>query len=253
MASSSGSTFIPKRDSRKRKRTNASHRVYLFTIISYTMTFVALLSAGAVTWYKYYVDQQLDQEIVALNQEIGSYSERDLQRVLAFDLRLQQAASRLENSASLTAIFRLLEEVVIDTVQLQNLTLERVGDQNFLLAAAWRTDSFDSTIFQRDAFAANQSINEIEILSVQRSSATSSNADGSPRSVFSVQSELSVPVSAVPYDPTRRIVAPLVITEPNLEATRGEADADVSTAGNDAADAAAAVSEQADDGNSSTP
>ena len=222
MPSSSDNSFIPKRGPVKRKQSGSSRQVYIFTYISYVLMFSTLLATGGVFLYGQYIDKQLDEEIANLNTEIGSFSGEDLAKVTEFDLRLQQAAFRLDNSVSVASVFEALQSATIDTVQIERLSLSREEDEKFVLTASILTDSFDSTIFQRGVFGRSDVISdEISIDSVDTN--TTSNLDGggavvSSRPVVNFTAILEVPLENVPYTPTARPAAetPLTVTPPIL-------------------------------------
>jgi len=182
--------------------------------------FATLLATGGVYFYGNYVDRQLDAEIAALNNEIGSFSKADMQKVMDFDLRLAQASSRLSNNVSLISVFESLEAATINTVQITSLNLYRESDEKFVLAAAIETDSFDSTIFQRGVYGQNQAIRSVKISgvetsNVQSSGGVNSSQEDSTESLVTFTAELEVPLSAVPYVPARTaITPPITITEP---------------------------------------
>jgi hypothetical protein len=215
MPDSPNSSFIPKRGPAPSRRGTPTKRLYLFSFISYVVLFASLVAAGGMYIYTIYLERQLDQEIIALNAEISSFSIANMQKFLEFDNRLTQASARLNSSVSVVSIFQALEAATIDTVMIQNLQLERKGDEKYLLTAAVQTDSFDSTIFQRSKYQQDQTISAIEIEGVQASVGQSSEKEGSAsRSLLSFTASLEVPISSIPSQPRASSVAPLTITPP---------------------------------------
>lgn len=222
MADLSNSSFIPKRGpANKRKRAGGSKHVYVFTLVSYILMFSTLLATGGVYLYSNYVDQQLENEVSALNTEISSFSKADMQKVMDFDLRLSQAYTRLNNSVSLVSVFESLEAATIDSVQIISLNLDRENDEKFILSAVIETDSFDSTIFQRGVYGRNQTIDSVLISGIETSNVEKLGVDKnedqgeSTESVVSFTAELEVPLSAVPYVPTKAAeTQPITIIEP---------------------------------------
>jgi hypothetical protein len=222
---SNNNSFIPKRGPVNKKRQGpASRPVYVFTIVSYILMFSTLIATGGVYFYGKVVDKQLNNEIAALNTEISSFSESEMQRVLEFDLRLTQASNRLNNSVSVASVFEALEDATIATVKVAALDLIRENDERFILSAEIETDSFDSTIFQRGVYQRNQTISEVNISALQNGSAFSL-ADGEPveqntsGALVTFIAELNVPLSSVPYvaNPVPETQLPIIITEPTGE------------------------------------
>lgn len=223
MADLSNNSFIPKRGPSKLKQKEVSRQVYVFTYISYILMFATLLATGGVFLYGQYVERQLNEEIAALNTEIGSFSEANMARVTDFDERLQQATGRLNSSVSMAALLEALEDATIESVQLQNLSVSREFDDRYVLSGSVQTDSFDSTIFQRRVFEQDGTIDSVSISGVQTSTLTSGTSDeGSlqARPIVNFTAELEVPISAIPYQAgrsTSQAPAPLNITQPTVD------------------------------------
>ncbi len=220
MTSSSDNSFIPKRGPVKQKQTSTTRQVYIFTYISYILMFATLLATGGVYLYGQFIDRQLDNEIAALNSEISIFSRENLAKVTEFDLRLQQSALRLNNSVSVVSVFEALQAATIETVQIESLNLKREDDEKFVLNAGIKTDSFDSTIFQRGVFGRSDVITEeIVIDDVVTDTLVGTNLDGdvpSSRSIVNFSAVLEIPLANVPYVPVSQPQAqvPLTISQP---------------------------------------
>lgn len=218
MPDPSNNSFIPKRGPASHsKRGTGSRRVYIFSIISYVLMFATLLAAGGMFMYTKVLDKQLNEEVAALNTEIGSFSKANMQKVLDFNERLEQASSRLNTSVSMVSIFRALEAATIDTVMIDDLVMQRDKDDKYILTASIYTDSFDSTIFQRGEFQRNQTITSVVLSSVNAAAggAAKENVETTgtdPLVTFSAT--LEIPVSAVPYDPSVQSSVPTFIGPP---------------------------------------
>ena len=228
MPSSSDNSFIPKRGPVKRKQSGSSRQVYIFTYVSYILMFSTLLATGGVFLYGQYIDRQLDEEIAALNTEIGSFSGENLAKVTEFDLRLQQADYRLQNSVSVASVFEALQSATIDTVQIEKLNLTRENDEKFVLDASILTDSFDSTIFQRGVFGRSDVISdEVAIENVNTNTQSNLDTGGSvvsSRPVVNFSAVLEVPLDTVPYVPTEpQSNQQLELSQPVVETFEEEA------------------------------
>ncbi|MCA9361985.1 hypothetical protein KC906_01290 [Candidatus Kaiserbacteria bacterium] len=220
------SSFIPKRGPAKLRRKSSPRKVYAFTIVSYVLIFAALLASAGVYIYEGVVQKQLAEEIANLNTEIQIFSEADMQQVLDFDGRLQQASGRVDKSVSMTSVFRALEAATIGSVQIEQLAMQRIGDQNYILDAAILTDSFDSTIFQRGEYQRNQVVEGIDIADVLAAADAEAVGPNVPAvaegdsPLVSFKASLYIPVEAIPYRPSQVAApaAPITITAPELPA-----------------------------------
>lgn len=166
--------------------------------------------------YKDYIEKQVDKEVAELNAEIASFSEADLQRVVDFDNRLTQATARVNNSASVVAIFDSLERATINTVRLVELALDRKKDESFSLSASIETDSFDSTIFQRGIYSNYKTVETTtvsEVDAVMDETNQVVTEEGAEPSLVTFTAELEIPLTAVPYT-VAPIIQPNVVTDP---------------------------------------
>src|SRR6056297_43790 len=107
--SQSQSSFIPKRGATRTKRKAPAKRIFVFTLIAYSLVFASLLASGASYLYKNYTTSLLQNEVSLLNSEISTFSVSDLSVVSEFDLTLQRATNRLDNTASIAAALEAID------------------------------------------------------------------------------------------------------------------------------------------------
>jgi len=146
---STPSSFIPKRGSNRAKRKKPARRIFVFTLVAYSLIFASLLASGASYLYLNYTTSLLQEEVSTLNSEINTFSISDLSVVSEFDLTLQRANNRLNNTASVATLLEAVDSAIAQPVQIESLDVERVGDQDMLVTAQVTAQSFDSTLFQR--------------------------------------------------------------------------------------------------------
>lgn len=210
MADPSNTSFIPKRAPKKRSRKSASRQVYVFTLISYTLIFAALIASVLVFFYHRYLENQLAQAVADLNAAIASFEVAEMERVLELDARLDQASERVEHSASGVALLGALEEATVESVQINGAKIERIGDTGYELSADFIADSFDSSLFQRGVLERTDTIESVTVneLTIARTNADDEDEEvtsaaltaGSEYSV-SLSSVLEFAIDAVPYSP----------------------------------------------------
>ena len=145
----SPSSFIPKRGAARAKRKKPARRIFVFTLVAYSLIFASLLASGASYLYLNYTTSLLQEEVSTLNSEINTFSISDLSVVSEFDLTLQRANNRLNNTASVATLLEAVDSAIAQPVQIESLDVERVGDQDMLVTAQVTAQSFDSTLFQR--------------------------------------------------------------------------------------------------------
>ena len=145
----SPSSFIPKRGAARAKRKKPARRIFVFTLVAYSLIFASLLASGASYLYLNYTTSLLQEEVSKLNAEINTFSVSDLSVVSEFDLTLQRANNRLNNTASVATLLEAVDLAIAQPVQIESLDVERVGDKDMLVTAQVTAQSFDSTLFQR--------------------------------------------------------------------------------------------------------
>ncbi|MCA9366816.1 hypothetical protein KC887_00955 [Candidatus Kaiserbacteria bacterium] len=211
--SSQSSSFIPKRNPVKKTRKVVSRRIYTVTIVSYVLLFSTLLAAAGVFAYKLYVTRQLTDEIASLSDEINRFDNSELQRVKDFDARLALAANRVSQNVSVASLFTALESATIGTVSFDKLALVRNGDTDITVDAAIRTDTFDSSMFQRSVFKDNAVVSGVTVENLQKGGLTvdskngslnrSQVADGLNPDIVTFDATISVGLDTIPYNPAR--------------------------------------------------
>ena len=224
-------SFIPKRGPVKKARRAMSRQVYVFTFVSYILIFASLVASLGVFIYKQVVDRQLDAEIAALNAEIASFSQADMERVTAFNTRLQQAKERLNATVSVASLLSIIEQSTISTAQFASFSLEREQDDQLVVTAQIETDSFDSVIFQREVMKQNPTVSSIEVtdlvikdLKLQELLKPGASQIFSPQSQVNFSTILTVDLGTVGYNP---VPADAVERESSIDTLLPETDGSV--------------------------
>lgn len=158
MPGSSSTSFIPKRNPDRKDRQSVKRKVFFGSFIIRIIFFAVLLSAAGVYFYKDKLNSDLEAEVVSFNAAIGKFNVKEMERVLATDLRLTQANDRLAHSASIVSLLNSFEESAIGSSQVKKFLLTRTDDVTFEVEAEIKTDNFDSVLFQRSAFDTNSTL-----------------------------------------------------------------------------------------------
>lgn len=224
-------SFIPKRGPSGHSRVPATRQVYIFTMISYTLIFATLIATGGTFLYEKYLEKQLDEENALLYKDIGSFNNKDMEDVLDFDRRLQQANDRLNSSASVVSVFDALEESTAQSVKIDSLELERVLDDKIILSAEIKTDTFDAALFQRKAYGKGSVFNSVVIseldtsgLSPSIESTKEDDEEGeSEQAKVSFKAELEIPLANVPFKDTS--IIPVEAEKPEVTSVEVSAEA----------------------------
>ena len=203
------SSFIPKRGATRTTKRKPIKQVFLFTIFAYSVTFAALLTAGASYLYKNYTTIVLENEVSALNTEIDTFIVSELSMISEFDLTLQRAADRLANGASIVTVLDALDSATVGSAQVTALDIERSGDQEIVLVADIASQSFDSALFQRTILNTDALLfSEVLIEDVTLSFANNEEVELEGIPTVQIDQPLSftvtirVPIESLPYNST---------------------------------------------------
>jgi hypothetical protein len=171
-----------------------------------------LASVGSFL-YKRHIDTQLQDRIGELSQAISGFSESDMEQVRGFNVRLSQTRERLDNSASVRAVFEAMEDATAQSVSLSELKLERLADSSLEVAAKVETKDFDSSLFQRGVFERSSIVETVEVEDLTITEAANTD-DGPVEAGVSFVAKITVPISEVPNIPTLgQTIEPVVIEE----------------------------------------
>lgn len=203
------SSFIPKRGATRTKRKAPAKRIFVFSLIAYSLVFASLLASGASYLYKNYTTSLLQNEVSLLNTEISTFSVSDLSVVSEFDLTLQRASNRLDNTASIAAALEAIDLATAQPVQITSLTMERFGDDYMLLEAEITAQSFDSALFQRKLINADpQLFSQVVVDDVSIVAATTEAEDqvavaSLTNQPVSFTATMQMPIDSLPYGSTQ--------------------------------------------------
>jgi hypothetical protein len=204
MQGSSNNSFIPKRSNSKRQHSKPGRKIFVVTIISYSLLFAALLAAGATLLYKNYTTTQLENEAVALDNAVNTFSVQDFKRVQDFDAALTKAKGRVDNTVSIVAVLDELDRITAQPIQINDFELQRKGDEDLLITVNFTTETLDGALFQRKMLTVESDLfSDIEISDIYIQNAQETpEADGvNVPAVVTFVAEFSTPVTTVLYDP----------------------------------------------------
>ncbi len=174
MPGESNTSFIPKRNPTKKDKVTARKQVYVGTLVIRVLFLAVLVASAALYFYEKKLNSDLNQAVSELDSRINSFNEEDMKNVIAVDKRLRQANSRLQNSASIVAVLKAIEESTTEATQINNLSLVRDDDNIFALTLAMEARSFDAVKFQREVLTKERSEKfdaaEVEALQVTNES-----------------------------------------------------------------------------------
>lgn len=152
------SSFIPKQGPVRQPRQTATRQIHALSVLSYIAIAASLVASVAAFLYGIHIKNQLAVEAKNLTDSMSSFNTEDMERVREFNMRLSQSRQRLDASVSVSSIFSALEDIMIGSVMIENLSITRQGDEEMLLDLNLFADNFDAALFQRGVFESSSII-----------------------------------------------------------------------------------------------
>lgn len=196
--SSNDNSFIPKRGPVNRPRKAASQQVYIFTLITYVLFFASLVATAGVFLYSGYIDKQLEGEVSSLNTEIDRFHESEMTQVRDFNNRIENSKDRVSVAASLVLLLSAIENTTAKTAQLESVSMQRNDDVSYTVEASVETDTFDSSIFQREFFEQDGLISYVDISELDIKSDSAESGQGKTSVAFTAT--LGVSIASIPRE-----------------------------------------------------
>ena len=221
MPGSSSTSFIPKHTPNKPERRSSPRQVFFGTLLVRILFISVLVAALGVFLYLRKLDNELRVEVDNFTNVASSYeADREkLNAILAMDERLVLASKLLKQSVSMNSLLTALERSVIGTVQLSSFSFTQPDAEMLSLSVSVKTDSFDSTIFQRSIFEESEVLGtaEIENVAVVIPGETDQGIEGSVTFNASIEIDPSlIPAVVVKDEIFPRIPEPEPV-EPEIE------------------------------------
>lgn len=234
MSGSSSTSFIPKHTPNKPERRSSPRQVFFGTLLVQILFIAVLIAALGVYLYEGKLNSELTIEINKFNDAARSY-EADVEKlsaIMAMDKRLESAKTILDESVSVNTLLVALENTVIGTVQLESLKISK-EEEITKLTTTVKTDTFDSTMFQRNILQESSVLGAVEIKDVSVVKVDSDDLFESDEDSITFNVTIEVDPESIPSVVVRDstfIPVTEVITESETEAVSegGEVEAEVS-------------------------
>jgi hypothetical protein len=147
----SGPSFIPRRTPNAPKKQRSSRSIGLFGYVSYILFFGSVLLSGGMLVVAQQVQTTLAEKQSELSDIRNQFNQSDMNRVQEYEQFLTDINSVFARSISLNQIFTAIEDSVVQSAVLTDLSLKRTSDELNLVAAV-QANSFDTALFQRSVY-----------------------------------------------------------------------------------------------------
>ena len=152
------SSFIPKNpvsfESKPKHRRGSPSLVFMLSVVIFVG---ACLGWGGLFFYKGLLETQLAEKSTALESARASFAPAFIQEIERLDTRLITATTLLKEHTAPSALFQLLSNITLRTVQFNNLDYVVLPDGRITLSLKGSAYNFASLALQADAFSAERS------------------------------------------------------------------------------------------------
>lgn len=155
MESSSGGSFIPKRNVATQTRRPLSRRVYLFGYIAYIFFFGTLLAVAGIFFLNFQADKKLADIIIEVDMAQESIDSMQISEIKKFDWKIKTANTLLNNHLASSKIFGPLEETVVDSIAYTSFTYAKTTDNAAEVNIQGSAEDLDAVLYQRSLMMEN--------------------------------------------------------------------------------------------------
>lgn len=205
MPPSSTSSFIPKHTPGTKPKVVRRYNLFVLPVLSYSLFVAAPLASAALFIYQIRTQTQFNNAVLNLEEQIETFNESDLARVVEFDTRLRLAQGLVNSHVSLVSLFTILESVTVETVQFKNLTIKRENEATVSVTATLNTSAFDGALFQRRVYATSPAITSATLSDVTLLKTLVTDSEGSTTEVIddklTIKAEFAFAADKIMYSP----------------------------------------------------
>ena len=144
-------SFVPKQalDVSRKKQGGDN----LFLLISLVVLAVSVITAGAVFGYEKYLESAVDLKTAALEDARASINEDQVEEYIRLKQRFESGAMLLDSHITTSRFFTMLEDVTLQNVQFDKLTLEVADDRTGRVTLAGTARNFNTLAAQSNTLA----------------------------------------------------------------------------------------------------
>lgn len=164
MSEQQGSSFIPKAGASSVRRTGITRRIYLLSYISYIIFFSVLFATAGIFLYGIFVERSLSDVNDQLVVEQERFSADEVDSIHRLNNRLVTAERLLDGTATPSAIFSAVEQIVASNIVFIGMTYTHLPNNRFSIALTGLADDFNQVLRQRELMQESSLLKGIEIL-----------------------------------------------------------------------------------------
>lgn len=154
-------SFVPKQPVRTVRRPKARGPLSIFAVAALVLIGAAIVLAGLVFGYEFYLKQTKQQKETELNALQASVEPQAVEELARLSQRLVISRELLDNHVAVSAIFSMLERDTVQGVSFSDFELTTVpsGDVEILMdgvASSFNALAYQSVVFRDNPFLRNQ-------------------------------------------------------------------------------------------------
>ncbi len=196
------SSFIPKRNSATRPKTVRRYNFFILGAIAYSLFVAAPLASAALFIYQIRTESKFAESVKNLEEQIQTFNEADLARVVEFNDRLSLGKQILDTHVSFVTLLTLLESSTAETIQFNSLAIKRTDANTVDVSAKLTTDALDGALFQRGTYSTNAKIKDTKLSNVAFvPAAEATEAEPAKRSGVALEAKFTFAADSILYAP----------------------------------------------------
>ena len=161
-------SFVPKQPVRTVRRPRVRGPLSIFAVASLVLFFAAVLLAGVVFGYEFFLKQSRDAKAGELQTIQNSVEPQAVEDLARLSQRLVIARELLEDHVAVSAVFSMLERDTVQSVTFEGLELVTIPSGDVEITMQGRAQNFNalayqSVVFRDNPFLRNQIFEDITV------------------------------------------------------------------------------------------
>ena len=162
------SSFIPKKEMKKKQVRRSGSGVNVFFLISLIIFLSTVIGAAGMYFWKIGLEKSIKSETEKFRQLEEHYGIETFRQLIHLDRRITVGNNLLNKHYSIEPIFRFLEKNTIPDIVYTDMDLKEV-DNNIEVSFKGNANEFADIVRQKDIYTLNPNIKEFMFINITRS------------------------------------------------------------------------------------
>ena len=162
------SSFIPKKEMKKKQVRRSGSGVNVFFLMSLIIFLSTVIGAAGMYFWKIGLEKSIKSETEKFRQLEEHYGIETFRQLIHLDRRITVGNNLLNKHYSIEPIFRFLEKNTIPDIVYTDMDLKEV-DNNIEVSFKGNANEFADIVRQKDIYTLNPNIKEFMFINITRS------------------------------------------------------------------------------------